>query len=559
MGYYADAANLNDISELESRLRALLQAEITSLESLEAWLADERTLRDEITEVMTGHRIDFYRDTTNARLRDVYLHDQSVVQPLVTQYQAALDRKFCDCPFTPHLDEQRYGLLRRARQTRVALFREESIPLTVREQALCARVTEIMGGLTVEWDGETMPYAFAQAQSDGPDRAVRERAWRAMAEARSRVKPELDEIMTELVRLRHQMATQAGFANYRDYLFTVKQREYTVQDCYDFHASAEAHLVPAWDRLGKLFQTELGLDEYRPWDIGPCSLQGAPYGSLTELLDGVEAMLRKTDPYFGERFRFMRNNGLLDVGSRQGKRSGAFCEPLPATRNAFVFSGFGASFTELIALIHEMGHALNSYLQFGAGYGEQEHNYREEVAELYSHGLELLTMDKLNVFYKDEHGFKHAQREQLHRALRMLINPLSGDLFQHWLYTNPDHSPAERDARYLEISKRFLYHSADVAGVEAEIGESWAGNLHFFAYPFYKVQYAMSMLGALQLLQIYREDPARAVALYKQGAGANIEQSVAEIYRDTGVQFDFSAAVVQRTAKFVERLIADLP
>ena len=51
----------------------------------------------------------------------------------------------------------------------------------------------------------------------------------------------------------------------------------------------------------------------------------------------------------------------------------------------------------------------------------QERYLREEVAELYSLSLELLLMDKLNIFYKQEDEYKEVQRVQLHRTLSLLI------------------------------------------------------------------------------------------------------------------------------------------
>lgn len=556
--YYSDAINLKDVEALEAKLQAVLQQEVTSVEDLEEWLTEERKLTDEIVEAMTGHRIDFYRDTANSYKRDLHMHDQTIVQPLLTKFQAEFDKKFCSFPFTEQLDDNQYGLMRKMRRTKEELFREENISLVVREQELVSRYSEVMGGLTVEWHGETKPFPFVQAQSDSPDRNIREQAWRALAEARSRVKPEIDEIMNELVSLRHKMAINAGYENYRDYMFMKKNREYSIQDCFDFQESVEKHVIPAWKRLAKVFQTEMGVEVYRPWDMGPCTLHGAPFSTVTELIDGVEQMLGNTDPYFQEVFQFMRKKGLLDLESRNGKSPGAFCDPLPASKNNFIFSNFSPSFVAIIALIHEFGHAVNGYLQFESEDGIQEHNHREELAELFSHGMELLLLDKLDTFYTDDLKFKNAQREEMRRALNMLINPLTGDQFQHWLYTNPNHSPQERDEKFLEINKRFLYSPVDLNGLESEIGASWIGSIHFIAYPFYKIEYAISELGALQLLQLYREDPPRAIALFKQGAGTNFNQSIAQIYRDTGVEFDFSEKVIEKMAKFVENVISEL-
>lgn len=69
----------------------------------------------------------------------------------------------------------------------------------------------------------------------------------------------------------------------------------------------------------------------------------------------------------------------------------------------------------------------------------------------------------------------------------------------------------------------------------------------------------MAELGALQLLEIYRENPTIAIARFKQGAAADFDQSIVPIYRDTGVEFDFSDRIIERTANFVERVITELP
>lgn len=556
--YYSDAINLTDIEALEGKLQLLLDQTITSVDVLEKWLFQEGKLLDEIVEAMNGHAMDFYRDTTNTEKRNIYLHDQTIIHPLLKKFQAAFDKKFCECPYTLNLDDHKYGLMRKVRSTKLKLFRKENLPLEAREQELGARYSEIMGSLTVEWNGEERSYSFVKAQVDSNDRNVRERAWRKLAIAHKQIKPKINEIMNELINTRTQIAINAGFKNYRDYLFELKNREYSIQDCYHFHQSTENYLIPAWSKLANVFKLELNLDTYRPWDIGPCALQGLPFSSFKELLDGVELMLGKTDSYFQERFRFMRENGLLDIEERNGKSPGAFCEIFPASKNAFIISNFGPSFNAVIALIHEMGHALNEYLQFSNNHVVHDHNRREEVAELYSHSLEFLLMDKLNIFYTKQDEFKNAQRELLHRGFNMLINPIIGDLFQHWLYTNPNHTPEERDSKFFEINKRFMYLPVDTSGLESDIGCSWMNSVHYFKYPFYKIEYAISQLGALQLLEIYRENQAIATSLFKQGAGTYSYQSIAKIYQDTGVSFDFSDQTLKKTARFLDKVISEL-
>ncbi|WP_442600001.1 M3 family oligoendopeptidase [Neobacillus sp. D3-1R] len=556
--YYKELIDLKDVEGIEAQIQSLLNVQIDSVSDLEKWFIDEKNLMIKINEAMTGHQVDFYRNTEDADIKATYLHDQQVIQPLLMKYEAKLNEKCCESPYFNQLDEKQYGLMRRVRESKVKLFREENISLMVKEQELNTKYSEIMGGLTVEWDGEQKPFPFIQSQLDNLDRTVREKAYHAMGSAYRQIKPDMDVIMDELVQLRHQIALNAGFENYRDYMFVVKNREYSVQDCYDFHENVEKHIIPAWNRLAEVFKSKLGVDTYRPWDNTAKLMKNPPYTEVSTLMDGVSEMLGKTDPYFADRFEYMRENGLLDLGDRKGKSPGGFCTGLPVSGDTFVFANFSPSFFSLIALIHEMGHAVNGYLEFAAHGPIEEYQHRMEVAELYSHGMELLLLDKLDRFYPEEEDFKSAQREELRRAFTMLFGPLSGDLFQHWMYTNPTHTPKERDEKFFEISKRYGLNPVDTTGLEDQIGMSWAGTLHYFQVPFYNIEYSISMLGALQLLENYQKNPEQAVESFKKGASADYNQSIAAIYEETGVSFDFSEPAVKRMGEFLEKVIQNI-
>ncbi|CAM3685853.1 M3 family oligoendopeptidase [Alicyclobacillus pomorum] len=554
--YYQRGIDVTDAASVEAELQSLLKTPIHSVGDLEQWLKAELDLGNRLGEVLMGHTIDFYRDTENEEKKATYLHDQSVIQPLLMKYQAEIDRKFCESPFMKELDDQKYGMMKKVRATSLALFRDENVPLQVREQELDTEYNAIMGGLLVDLDGERKPLPVVQALLDSPDRAVREKAWKGIAAAYASVKPECDRIMNELVRVRHQMAHNAGFENYRDYVFREKNREYTLDDCRRFHAAVEKYVVPVWDEVAEDLRKTLGVDVYRPWDQTSCTIPAAPFQEVDELMAGVETILRKTDEEFGDIFAQMRDNGLLDLEGRKGKAPGGFNASLMLSRTSFVFANFSPSYFAVIALIHEMGHAINACYQLRKE--PQWFHHRSEIAELFSHSMELLCLDKLNEFYRDPQQYRAAVGERIRRSLNMLMGPLAGDLFQHWMYENPEHTAEERDAAYAAIMKRYSAHPTDWSGFEKNLGAQWVGSLHYFGYPFYNIEYSMAELGALQLLQQYQGDPAKAVANYKRGAAADYNQSIADVYAETGVKFDFSDEAIRNTAEFIRHFWTSL-
>lgn len=546
------------LNEFESKLQSLLERNITSVLELESWLFDELRVTAEVEEEITSSLIATYRDTDDRNMRDLHMYNQNTIQLLLKRYTAKFDEKFRECPFSDLLDEQKYGFMKKARFVKSRMFNEENIALSIKEQELITKYREIMSNITINWEGEQKTYAYVKAQLDTSNRAIREKAWYALCEARSAVKMEIDCIMNELVQLRNEIALNAGFHNYSEYAFKQKNRDYSIEDCYKLHESIEKYVVPIWKKLGSISKKNLGVKTYRPWDLTPCNISKAPFQNAIDLLDGVEEIFRKTDLYFYEEFIHIRKAGLIDVEERENKAPGAACFTLPHSKEVFVYSNFSPSFYAINALIHEVGHAFHFYKQFKSDSSMQERYLCEEVAELYSLSLELLVMEKLNIFYKQEEEYKEVQRVQLYRTLSLLISSIAGDVFQHWIYTNPNHTPEERDKKYAELCKRYQYSSVDIDGLEDEIGSSWLESFHFVQFPFYKIEYAIAQIGAMQLFQIYREDPEKAITFFKEGASADWNLHIQEIYEKTGVTFDFSEERIESTASVIVDLINEL-
>lgn len=545
-------------NDLESKLQLLLERNITSVSELENWLFDELRVTTEVEEEITSSLIATYRDTNDRNKRNLHMYNQNTIQPLLKRYTAKFDQKFRECQFSNLLDEQKYGFMKKARLVKSKMFNEKNISLSVKEQELITKYREIMSNISINWEDEKKTYAYVKAKLDNPNRNIREKAWYALCEARSVVKPEVDRIMYELVQLRNQIALNAGFNNYSEYAFKQKNRDYSIEDCYKLHKSIEKHVVPIWKELGNLFKKNLGVKSYRPWDLTPCNLPKAPFQNAIDLLDGVEEMFRTTDLYFYEKFIHIRKAELIDIEERGNKAPGAACFTLPYSKEVFVYSNFSPSFYAINALIHELGHTFHFYKQFNNESSMQEKYLREEVAELYSLSIELLVMDKLNIFYKQEDEYKEVQRVQLYRTLSLLLSSVAGDVFQHWIYTNPNHTSEERDKKYSELCKRYPYSSVDIAGLEEEIGSSWLETFHFVQFPFYKIEYAIAQIGAMQLFQIYWEAPEKAIAFFKEGASADWNLSIQEIYEKTGVTFDFSEERIESTASVILDLINEL-
>ena len=68
--------------------------------------------------------------------------------------------------------------------------------------------------------------------------------------------------------------------------------------------------------------------------------------------------------------------------------------------------------------------------------------------------MELFAFPYLGEFY-DEADAARARRKRLEGLTVLLPWIATIDAFQHWLYTHPGHSRAERAAFWLELDDRF--------------------------------------------------------------------------------------------------------
>ncbi|HLU82735.1 MAG TPA: M3 family metallopeptidase, partial [Trueperaceae bacterium] len=181
---------------------------------------------------------------------------------------------------------------------------------------------------------------------------------------------------------------------------------------------------------------------------------------------------------------------------------------------------------------------------------------RAEMNELASQGLELLTLPYLRRdrggFY-DEADARRSQASLLVRALRLLVSASRYDALQHWLYDRPVDAPppssAEIDAKWLEIWQRFDI-GIDYQGIEAARDKAWQ-IVHVFLMPFYYLEYAIAYLGALQLWERVLEDPAKALAGYKNALALGSTLPIDELYRAAGIEFTFDKGTIARLSDLV--------
>jgi len=549
-----------DWSQIGPLYQSLLDRNIKCKGCLESLLLDRSELDASVGEARATLYIEMTRHTDDESIKSAYLRFVEEIDPKIKDVSFKLDRLIVHCPFADELDQARYGVLLRGLDADVKLFREENIELEVEETKLGQEYSETCGAMTVEFDGEekTMPQMGPYMQEN--DRDVREQAFHAVADRRLQDAEKLDAIFDKMVKLRNTIADNADLDDYRAWAFLAKHRfDYSPATCESFHRGVHEHAVPLMHSMNAHRREAMGLDVLRPWDleVDPCGRPPLrPFNGGQELIDGASGIFHRMDTSLGELFDTMREGDALDLESRKGKAPGGYQYDRERRRLPFIFMNAAGLMRDVDTMVHEAGHAFHSMLSRD----EPLVAYRHppiEFAEVASMSMELIAHPFLDEFLSEEEAGR-ARRKHLEGVVGTLCWVATIDAFQHWIYTHPHHTQDQRDIYWLELHAKF---GPDVSweGLESPRTKLWHRQLHLFEVPFYYIEYGIAQLGALQMWMIYREDPKRAIELYRSALQLGGSRPLPELFESAGLVFDFSPAIIERLLGEVETELASLP
>ncbi|MCO5232600.1 MAG: M3 family oligoendopeptidase [Chitinophagales bacterium] len=542
--------------DIEQYFEYLLNTEINSVQSLEEWMKKRSELESVVGEDYRWKHVHQSCDTENkdkeAALNGFIEH----VMPQWMQASNELNQKVAQSAFLDQLDKERYKIFLRNLKNELELFREENIPLMTEVDILSNEYGKISGAMTIEHDGKTLTLQQAQKLLQEKDRNLRKDIFEKIGQRRLQDKDKLEELFDKLLKLRHQIALNAGFDNYRDYMMRSLGRfDYGVKECEAFHEAIKEVITPIIKNINQDRADRLDIHPLQPYDMS-VSVYGdqalRPFETSRELIDNGIATLNEVDTYFGECLQIMDAMHHLDLDSRIGKRPGGYNMPLPEIGVPFIFMNATGTHSDLVTLVHEAGHAVHSFLTKDLTYNFEK-EFSSEVAELASMSMEMMTMPYWNHFYKDVESLNRAKREQIERVLTVLPWIAIVDRFQHWIYTHPEHTREERKAAWRTINQDYSTGLVDWSSYEEEENYSWHRQLHIFEVPFYYIEYGIAQLGALGVWKNYQEDAEKTVTQYKTALSLGGTVSLPEVYVTAGVPFDFSAKHISGLASVLEK------
>lgn len=553
--YLAKDFKITDWDSLKPLFDELKNRTINSVTDLKQWMRDYSEVEAVLSEDGAWRYIKMTCDTQNEELQESFNYFVTEIEPHISPYSNDLNKKLIECKFINELEPNTYFVHVRGVKKSIELYRQENITLFTELRQKEQLFGNISGAQTIIVNSEEMTLQKAATFFKNSNRALREEVYHLIQQRRAQDEEALNNLFTDLIKLRHQVSKNTGFDNYRDFKHEELGRfDYTIQDCFNFHDAIQNHIVPLVKQNELARKNALGFESYRPWDKeidvdGKTPLK--PFTTGQELIDKTISCFKVIDSYFSDCIDTMQKLKRLDLESRIGKAPGGYNYPLMETDVPFIFMNAVGLHRDMVTMVHEGGHAVHAFLAANLELTEFK-STPSEVAELASMSMELISMEHWDAFFENEEDLKRAKKEQLDSVLKGLPWIASIDKFQHWIYTNPNHTVDERYDYWLKISKDFGTGVVDYTGLENNLKRSWQPQLHLFEVPFYYIEYGMAQLGAIAVWRNYKQNPKQALDNYKNALALGYTKTIPEIYKTAGIQFDFSPAYVKELAEFVK-------
>ncbi|WP_268624785.1 M3 family oligoendopeptidase [Paenibacillus alvei] len=497
---------MSDINKLRSEFdtQAQLVSIRHSIDTNDEFYKAEQEYMDEVGPVIQEYITDYYRALVNSK------------------YRAELEAKW---------GIQLFQLAEKLLKT----FSPEIIEDLQLENKLSTEYSQLIASAKVQFEGEERTLAQLTPFELSTDRDMRKRASEAKFGFMSENEAKFDRIYDDLVKVRTKIAKKLGYENYVQLGYDRMCRtDYNAEMVANFRAQVLEHIVPAATKLKERQGNRIGVDQMYYYDESFDFKTGnaTPKGDPDWIVQNGAKMYEELSPEMNEFFTFMRENELMDLVSKKGKQSGGYCTFLSEYGAPFIFSNFNGTSGDIDVLTHEAGHAFQVYES--RHFEVPEYNWPTyEAAEIHSMSMEFFTWPWMELFFQeDTEKYKFAH---LAGALLFIPYGVTVDEFQHFVYSNPEATPAERKAAWRDIEKKYLPHRDYEGNDYLEHGGFWQKQGHIYQSPFYYIDYTLAQLCAFQFWKRMNEDWKSAWADYLKLCRAGGSQSFTGLVQVAGL------------------------
>ena len=480
--------------ELNARLQ-----NAKAYEEVRQCIFEEEEFSSHINTMATVAQIRHTIDTSDKfyEAEDEYI---SQAYPEAMPYMQAFSMALLASPFKGEIDKEFGEQFLKAVKLGADSFLEKNVPLMQEESELTNRYQRLTAACKIPFDGgEHNLYGIMKYFSD-PNPEVRKEAAKLYEEFFEKNDEELGEIFDRLVKIRHQMGVNMGFANFIPLGYMHQGRmDYGAKEVAAFRRQVLEEIVPFCEKLYKAQAKRIGVDKVRFYDEQLIFLDGnaVPIGDREYLVEKAREMYHDMSKETGEFIDFMIKHELMDLDNKPNKAATGYMTTLGDYKAPFVYSCFNGTTGDVDVLTHEMGHAFAGYMAMKTQPLQALWSEPTDIAEIHSMSMEQFAYPYAELFFgekAEQYRFQHLQQ-----AITFIPFGVAVDEFQHIVYENPDMTPAERTAAWSALEKKYMpWRDYGEGSPFFKSGGWWYHKLHIYHYPFYYINYTLTSMGALE-------------------------------------------------------------
>jgi len=318
--------------------------------------------------------------------------------------------------------------------------------------------------------------------------------------------------------------------------------------------------LPAFQRYLKLRKRMMALDDLHYYDLYAPLVPDVPLEySVEQAEQHVKEALAPLGPDYLAALDRAFKERWIDYYPTPGKRSGAYMAGSAYDVHPYLLLNYNGRYTDMSTLAHELGHAMHSFFSnktqpyATAGYpifvAEVASTFNEAL--LIEHMLQTITDPKtrlslLGNYLEGVKGTVFRQTQFAEFELRMHEMAQSGQ-------------PITGDALsklYLDITRKYYGHDAQVCLVDDYVADEWAYITHFYR-PFYVFQYATSFTASTALAEKVMKKEPQALEHYRRFLASGGSDYPIELLKEAGVDMRTSSPL-DLTIQKMERVMEEM-
>lgn len=387
--------------------------------------------------------------------------------------------------------------------------------------------------LDVEYDGKTITLSEVRNLATDKDPKVRKKAYEAELKAYEKIEDSIAYSLNSIKGEVNTISKARGFdspleqalENSRMSKVTLEAMQSAVKEYYDIFRKY-------LKRKAKLLGHKSGLPFYDLF---------APIGknNTTFTIEEANDYILKNFKTFSPRLHDLAKRAFteewVDYTPRKGKRGGAFCANMHAIKESRVMTNFTGSFSDMITLSHELGHAFHGDVIFDET--SINSNYTMPVAETASTFCETIVNNAAIKDVKSEAEKIFLLESSIQDYTQVVIDIMSRFIFEKSVFEGREKTVFDASELKDLMLDAQLQTYGDGLNKDLLHPYMWVCKPHYYSggLSYYNFPYTYGLLFAKGLYAKYLEDKEGFKGVYNKLLRATGKMKVEDVAKLAGI------------------------